>query len=65
MFRINKGLFGLYNYEGTKLEVKPEDSFVKGCLKGAAQGMVDGTVIVGGLCIIAANVLRYANTNQE
>ena len=32
MFRINKGLFGLYNYEGTKLEVKPEDGFVKGCL---------------------------------
>ena len=65
MFRINKGLFGLYNYEGTKLEVKPEDSFVKGCLKGAAQGMVNGTVIVGGFCIIAANVLRYANTDQE
>lgn len=65
MFRINKGLFGLYNYEGTKLEVKPEDSLVKGCLKGLAQGMVDGTVIVGGLCIIAANVLRYANMNQE
>lgn len=65
MFRINKGLFGLYNYEGTKLEVKPEDGFVKGCLKGAAQGMVDGTVIVGGLCIIAVNVLRYVNTDQE
>ena len=65
MFNINKGLFGLYNYEGTKLEVKPEDSLAKGCLKGFAQGMVDGTVIVGGLCIIAVNVLQFANTDQE
>ena len=27
--------------------------------------MVDGTVIVGGLCIIAVNVLRYANNEIE
>lgn len=65
MFNINKGLFGLYNYEGTKLEVKDEDSLAKGCLKGLAQGMVNGTVIIGGLYIIAVNVLRFANTDQE
>lgn len=65
MFDINKGLFGLYNFEDTVLEVTPEDSLIKGCVKGAAQGVVNGTVIVGGLCIIAANVLRYANRNQE
>lgn len=65
MFRINKGLFGLYNFEDTILEVTPEDSFVKGCVKGAAQGTINGTVIVGAAVIIAVNVLRFANTDQE
>lgn len=37
MFNINKGLFGLYNFEDTILEVTPEDSLIKGCVKGAAQ----------------------------
>jgi len=65
MFDINKGLFGLYNFEDTILEVTPEDSIIKGCVKGAAQGTINGTVIIGGLCIIAVNVLRFANRNQE
>ena len=65
MFNINKGLFGLYNFEDTILEVTPEDSIIKGCVKGAAQGTINGTVIVGAAVIIAVNVLRFANTNQE
>lgn len=65
MFTINKGLFGLYNFEDTVLEVTPEDSLIKGCVKGAAQGTINGTVIVGAAVIIAVNVLRFANTNQE
>lgn len=66
MFNINKGLFGLYNFEDTILEVTPEDGFVKGCVKGAAQGTINGTVIVGAAVIIAVNVLRFANNdNQE
>lgn len=65
MFTINKGLFGLYNFEDTVLEVTPEDSLIKGCVKGAAQGAVNGTVVIGAAFIIAVNVLRFANTNQE
>lgn len=65
MFNINKGLFGLYNFEDTILEVKPEDSIIKGCVKGAAQGTINGTVIVGAAVIIAVNMLRFANTDQE
>ena len=65
MFSINKGLFGLYNFEDTILEVTPEDSIIKGCVKGAAQGTINGTVVVGAAVIIAANLLRFANTNQE
>lgn len=65
MFNINKGLFGLYNFEDTILEVTPEDSIIKGCVKGAAQGTINGTVIVGAAVIIAVNVLRFANTDQE
>lgn len=65
MFGINKGLFGLYNFEDTILEVTPEDSLIKGCVKGAAQGTINGTVIVGAAVIIAVNVLRFANTDQE
>lgn len=33
MFNINEGLFGLYNFEDTVLEVTPEDSFIKGCAR--------------------------------
>jgi len=65
MFGINKGLFGLYNFEDTILEVTPEDSIIKGCVKGAAQGTINGTVVVGAAVIIAVNMLRFANTNQE
>lgn len=65
MFRINKGLFGLYNFEDTILEVTPEDSIIKGCVKGAAQGTINGTVVVGAAVIIAVNLLRFANTDQE
>ena len=65
MFNINKGLFGLYNFEDTILEVTPEDSIIKGCVKGAAQGTINGTVVIGAAVIIAVNVLRFANTNQE
>nr|DAP83445.1 MAG TPA: hypothetical protein [Caudoviricetes sp.] len=65
MFGINKGLFGLYNFEDTILEVTPEDSIIKGCVKGAAQGTINGTVIIGAAVIIAVNVLRFANRNQE
>lgn len=64
MFDINEGLFGLYNFEDTVLEVTPEDSFIKGCAKGAAQGAINATVVVGTVAIIAANLLRFANKNE-
>lgn len=65
MFDINKGLFGLYNFEDTILEFTPEDGLIKGCVKGAAQGTINGTVVVGTAFIIAVNLLRFANRNQE
>lgn len=65
MFNINEGLFGLYNFEDTVLEVTPEDSLIKGCVKGAAQGTINATVIVGTTVIIAVNLLRFANRNEE
>ena len=65
MFKINKGLFGLYNYGDTKLEVTDEDGYIKACLKGAAQGIIDGAFIVGGLAIITANVLLLTAKNSD
>lgn len=63
MFRINKGLFGLYSYEGTKLEVTEDDKYFKACLKVFAQGAIDGTFIIGAAVVVANNVLRHSNND--
>lgn len=35
-----------------KLEFKEEDSFKKSCLKGMAEGMLDGLVVIGALELV-------------
>lgn len=54
---INKGVFGLYNYEDTALEVKDEEKFSKKIWKAIGQGTVNAVVINGmiytGLILLA------------
>lgn len=54
---INKGVFGLYNYEDTALEVKDEEKFSKKIWKAIGQGAVNAVVINGmiytGLILLA------------
>lgn len=54
---INKGVFGLYNYEETALEVKSEEKFSKKIWKAIGQGAVNAVVINGmidtGLILLA------------
>ena len=44
---INKGVFGLYSYEETALEVKSEEKFSKKIWKAISQGTVNAVVING------------------
>lgn len=46
---INKGVFGLYNYDDTALEVKEEEEkFSKKIWKAIGQGAVN-TVVINGM----------------
>lgn len=45
---INKGVFGLYNYEDTVLEVKDQEKFSKKIWKAIGQGAVN-TVVINGM----------------
>lgn len=46
--KINKGVFGLYNYDDTALEVKEEEKFSKKIWKAIGQGAVN-TVVINGM----------------
>lgn len=45
---INKGVFGLYNYDDTALEVKEGEKFSKKIWKAIGQGAVN-TVVINGM----------------
>lgn len=49
----NKGIFGLVNYEDTPLEVKYTDGTVGIIVKSLAQGFVDGTLMIGTICVVS------------
>lgn len=53
---INKGVFGLYNYEDTALEVKDEEKFSKKIWKAIGQGAVN-TVVINGIIYTGLVVL--------
>ena len=62
---INKGVFGLYSYEDTALEVESEEKFSKKIWKAIGQGTVNAVVINGmiytGLVLLAC----ILNKNSE
>lgn len=62
---INRGIFGLYSYKNTALEVKGEDKFSKKMWKAVGQGAVN-TVVINGMIytglVILASIL---NSNSE
>ena len=39
-----------------KLEFKPEESYTKACLKGMAEGALEGLIIVGAMEIVSIAV---------
>lgn len=49
----NKGIFGLVNYEDTPLEVKFTDGTLSIVVKSLAQGVVDGTLMIGAICVVS------------
>lgn len=62
---INKGVFGLYSYEDTALEVKSEEKFSKKIWKAIGQGTVN-TVVINGMIYTGLVVLAcILNKNSE
>ena len=50
---MNKGFFGLINYEHTPLGLTEDDGIVSAFLKGCGRGGLEYSTIVGGLVIVA------------
>ena len=49
----SKGIFGLVNYEDTPLEVKFTDGTLGIIVKSLAQGVVDGTLMIGAVAVVS------------
>lgn len=65
MFDLNKGFAGLFRYEGTPLEVTVDDNVAKAFLKGCARGIINGTIVVGGVVIVTTGVLALTNNSDK
>lgn len=65
MFDLNKGFAGLFRYEGTPLEVTIDDNVAKAFLKGCARGIINGTIVVGGVIIVTTGVLALTNNSDK
>lgn len=65
MFDLNRGFAGLFRYEGTPLEVTVDDNVAKAFLKGCARGVINGTIVVGGVVIVTAGVLTLTNNSDK
>lgn len=65
MFDLNRGFAGLFRYEGTPLEVTVDDNVAKAFLKGCARGIINGTIVVGGVVIVTTGVLALTNNSDK
>lgn len=65
MFDLNKGFAGLFRYEGTPLELTIKDNIAIALLKGCARGIINGTIVVGGVVIVTAGVLALTNNSDK
>lgn len=65
MFDLNRGFAGLFRYEGTPLEVTIDDNVAKAFLKGCARGIINGTIIVGGVVIVTTGVSALINNSDK
>lgn len=65
MFDLNRGFAGLFRYEGTPLEVTIDDNVAKAFLKGCARGIINGTIVVGGIVIVTTGVLALTNNSDK
>lgn len=65
MFDLNKGFAGLFRYEGTPLEVTIDDNVATAFLKGCARGIINGTIVVGGVVIVTTGVLALTNNSDK
>lgn len=65
MFDLNKGFAGLFRYEGTPLELTIKDNVATAFLKGCARGIINGTIVVGGVVIVTAGVLALTNNSDK
>lgn len=65
MFDLNKGFAGLFRYEGTPLELTIKDNVATAFLKGCARGVINGTILIGGVVIIEAGVSTLTNNSDK
>ena len=65
MFDLNKGFAGLFRYEGTPLELTIKDNVATAFLKGCARGVINGTILIGGVVIIASGVSTLTNNSDK
>lgn len=65
MFDLNKGFAGLFRYEGTPLELTIKDNVATAFLKGCARGVINRTILIGGVVIIAAGVSTLTNNSDK
>ena len=65
MFDLNKGFAGLFRYEGTPLELTIKDNVATAFLKRCGRGVINGTILIGGVVIITAGVSTLTNNSDE
>lgn len=65
MFDLNRGFAGLFRYEDTPLEVTVDDNVAKAFLKGCARGIINGTIVIGGVVIVTTGVLALTNNSDK
>ena len=50
---MDKGLFGLINYENTPLGLTEEDGLISALAKGCGRGVLEYSTLFGGLILVA------------
>lgn len=50
---MQKGLFGMINYEGTPLGLTEEDGLISSFAKGCGRGAIEYSTLLGGLILVA------------
>lgn len=55
---MDKGLFGLINYENTPLGLTEEDGLISVFAKGCGRGVLEYSTLFGGLILVAGVISK-------